>query len=154
MENNLKRFLDDQHVRYVPVQHPQAFTAQEVAASAHIPGKEMAKTVMVKLDDELAMAVLPAPDHVSFNRLKEATGAGEARLASESEFQDRFPGCELGAMHPFGNLWGLPVFVDQRLREDELIAFNAGTHTEVVQLAYSDFERLVHPTVVNLSTHN
>ena len=154
MEKQLLEYLTEHHVHFVPLDHSQAFTAQEVAASAHIPGKEMAKTVMVKLDDQIAMAVLPAPDQVSFTRLKHVTGAQEARLASEAEFQSLFPGCELGAMPPFGNIWGIPVFVDQRLREDELISFNAGTHTEVVQLAYADFERLAHPVVANLSTRD
>lgn len=154
MEKHLKQFLDENHVHYVTLDHPQAFTAQEVAASAHIPGKEMAKTVMVKLDGELAMAVLPAPDHVSLRRLREATGAHDTELADEEDFRGRFPDCEVGAMPPFGNLWGVPVFVDQRLREDELIAFNAGNHTELVQLAYTDFEELVHPTVLNLSTRH
>ena len=154
MERHLKQFLDDHHVHYVTRVHPQAFTAQEIAALAHIPGKEMAKTVMVKLDDVLAMAVLPAPDNVSLTRLKEATGAGSTSIASERDFKDRFPECELGAMPPFGNLWDIPVFVDQRLREDEVIAFNGGDHRELVQVAYSDFERLVHPTVLNLSTRH
>ena len=154
MERHLSQFLDDHHVHYVTRIHPQAFTAQETAASAHIPGKEKAKTVMVKLNDDLVMAVLPAPDHVSLSLLKKATGAKETSLATEQEFRDRFPECELGAMPPFGNLWGIPVFVDQRLREDEVIAFNGGNHTELVQIAYADFERLVHPTVLNLSTRH
>jgi Ala-tRNA(Pro) deacylase len=91
---------------------------------------------------------------VSLTRLKEATGAGSTSIASEQDFSDRFPECELGAMPPFGNLWNIPVFVDQRLREDEVIAFNGGDHRELVQVAYSDFERLVHPTVLNLSTRH
>lgn len=154
MEKHLKEYLDEHHVHYVTLNHPAAFTAQKIAAAAHIPGKEMAKTVMVKLDGRLAMAVLPAPDHVSLRRLQEATGAQVTELAEERDFRDEFPDCELGAMPPFGNLWGIPVFVDQRLREDEVIAFNGGDHTELVQLAYSDFERLVHPTVLNLSTRH
>ena len=148
----LREFLDDNDVKYVSISHSQAFTAQEIAAVAHVPGKELAKTVMVKLDGELAMAVLPAPDHVSVSRLKEITGAGVVEVAEERDFADRFPGCELGAMPPFGNLWGMNVFVDQRLREDEEIAFNAGTHTELLRLPYSDFERLVNPVVAELST--
>ena len=148
----LRRFLEENHVRFVTISHSPAFTAQEIAASAHIPGKELAKTVMVKIDGEMAMAVLPATDKVSARRLEEITGASEVELASEAEFSDLFPACELGAMPPFGNLWDIPVFVDQRLREDEHIAFNAGSHTELVKVPYSDFERLVEPTVVQLST--
>lgn len=147
----LKEFLDENGVKYVSISHSQAFTAQEIAAAAHVPGKELAKTVMVKLDGELAMAVLPAPDQVKASRLAEITGAGNVEIAGEEDFADLFPGCELGAMPPFGNLWDLDVFVDQRLREDEEIAFNAGTHTELLKLAYSDFERLVEPVVGEFS---
>jgi len=128
-----------------------AYTAQEVAAAAHVPGKEVAKTVMVKLDGDLAMVVLPATDRVSIERVRAATGAREVELAAEHEFSDLFPKCEVGAMPPFGNLWDLPVFVDEHLREDEVIAFNAGTHTELMKLPYSEFERLVEPVVARLS---
>ena len=152
--NRLKEFLDENHVKFVTISHSQAFTAQEIAAVAHVPGKQLAKTVMVKLDGDLAMAVLPGPDHLSTSRLKEATGAHEVELASEEEFAERFPSCEVGAMPPFGNLWDVPVFVDQRLREDEEIVFNAGSHTELVRLPYAEYERLVKPAVAELSTRN
>jgi Ala-tRNA(Pro) deacylase len=148
----LKAFLDANHVKFVTISHSAAYTAQEIAASAHVPGKELAKTVMVKLDGRLAMVVLSAPDKVSLAKLKAVTGAESVELATEEDFRGRFPNCELGAMPPFGNLWDMDVFVDQRLREDELIAFNAGSHTELVRLAYGDFERLVNPTVGQVST--
>jgi Ala-tRNA(Pro) deacylase len=147
----LKKFLDENDVKFVITPHSQAFTAQEVAAAAHVPGKEMAKTVMVKLDGELAMVVLPSTERVDVERLKGVTGAREAELASEDDFAGLFPTCELGAMPPFGNLWDLTVFVDEHLREDEQIAFNAGTHTELMKLSYSDFERLVKPVVARLA---
>ena len=150
----LMEFLADHHVKFVTISHSPAFTAQEIAATAHVPGKQLAKTVVVKIDGKVALAVLSALDMVSLERLKKATGAEMVELASEEEFSDLFPGCEVGAMPPFGNLWDLNVFVDQRLREDEHIAFNAGSFTELVQLSYSDFESLVHPTVVQLSTGN
>ena len=152
--DRLKKYLEENHVRFVTIRHSPAFTAQEIAALAHVPGKEVAKTVMVKLDGRMAMVVLPAPDHVSAARLKEFSGADEVELASEEEFADIFPRCEVGAMPPFGNLWDMEVFVDQRLREDEQIVFNAGNHTELVRLSYSDFERLVKPTIGFLSTRN
>jgi len=148
----LKRYLDDNQVRYVTITHSRAYTAQEVANSAHIAGKELAKTVMVKLGGKVAMVVLPAPDRVSMDRLRMITGEKDVAIATEREFEDIFPNCEVGAMPPFGNLWGVDVFVDQRLREDERIAFNAGNHTELVQMAYADFERLVQPTVAQFST--
>ena len=150
----LEEFLERNDVQFTSISHSQAFTAQEIAAAARLPGKELAKTVMVKLDGTLAMAVLPAPDHVSVSRLREITGASEVEVASEEDFVGRFPGCEAGAMPPFGNLWDLDVFVDQRLREDEEIAFNAGSHTELVKLAYADFERLVNPVVGAFSTRS
>ena len=152
--NRLRRYLEEHHVKYVTISHSPAFTAQEIAASAHIPGKELAKTVMVKLDGKLAMAVLPAPEKVSASRLREATGAREGELASERDFAELFPNGEVGAMPPFGNLWGLDVFVDRRLREDEHIAFNAGSHTELVRLPYADYERLVNPVIVDLVRTN
>ena len=150
----LKEFLEENEIKFVTISHSQAFTAQEIAAAAHVPGKEMAKTVMVKLDGELAMVVLPAPDQISITHLKGATGAGDVELASERDFSDRFPNCELGAMPPFGNLWNMTVFVDERLREDEQIAFNAGSHTELVRLSYADYERLVGPVVARLSARS
>ncbi len=147
----LKQFLDDNDVRYVTIQHSKAYTAQDVAATSHISGKEIAKTVMVRLGGKMAMAVVPASRMVDLEHLREVTGATSAELATESEFKDRFPECEVGAMPPFGNLYGLEVYVDESLREDEEIAFNAGTHTELVRLAYADFERLVKPRVMGFA---
>ncbi len=143
----LREFLDSQSVKYVTIIHSPVYTAQEIAASAHIPGKELAKTVMVKLDGRLVMTVLPASYRVDFGPLRKATGAKHVELASEEDFKDTFPGCELGAMPPFGNLYGLDVYAADVLAEDENIAFNAGSHTELVKLAYRDFERLVKPKV-------
>jgi Ala-tRNA(Pro) deacylase len=143
----LQTFLDSHQVKYVTIRHSPAFTAQEIAASAHIPGKQLAKTVIVKLDGNLAMAVLPASDTVDVERLQAAAGARTVALANEQDFQDRFPECEVGAMPPFGNLYGLDVWVAARLAEDEEIAFNAGDHTELIRMAYRDFDRLVQPKV-------
>ncbi|MFH1866294.1 MAG: YbaK/EbsC family protein [Candidatus Eisenbacteria bacterium] len=140
-------FLDSQGVKYVSIKHSAAYTAQEIAASAHIPGRELAKTIMVKLDGTMAMAVLPASLHVDFGLLRDVAGVGRVDLASEAEFRDLFPESEIGAMPPFGNLYGMDVYVAAPLTEDEEIAFNAGSHTELVQLAYADFERLVKPAV-------
>ncbi len=147
----LKSFLDDNHVKYRIITHSPVYTAQEIAESAHISGKDLAKTVIVKMDGQFAMAVLPASAHVSLTRLKEAAGADNAELASEKEFEELFPDCEVGAMPPFGNLYDMPVYAAEQLTEDDEIAFNAGSHTELVQLAYSDFDKLVQPKVVALS---
>ena len=148
----LKEHLDMHHIKYVTIGHSPAYTAQEIAASAHIPGKELAKTVMVKMDGEMAMAVLPASYKVCFDLLKEAAGASTVALASEEEFQDKFADCEIGAMPPFGNLYGMEVFVADSLADDEEIAFNAGSHRELIKLAYKDFERLVQPKVGKFSS--
>jgi len=145
--SKLKEFLDTNKIKYVVIIHSPAFTAQEIAASAHIPGKDLAKTVMIKLDGKMAMAVLPAFCRIDFDRLKKAAGAKKVDLATEQEFKDMFPQCDTGAMPPFGNLYDMEVYVAEKLAEDEEIAFNAGSHTELVKLAYSDFERLVKPTV-------
>jgi Ala-tRNA(Pro) deacylase len=144
----LESYLDEHGVKYVRVRHSPAFTAQEIAASAHIPGKELAKTVMVKLDGRMAMVVLPASNLIDFDALREALDARALDLAEEKEFRDRFPECELGAMPPFGNLFGMPVFVAEELTKDEEIAFNAGSHTELLRLPYADFARLVRPEIV------
>ena len=148
----LKEFLDSQQVKYVTISHSVAYTAQGIAALTHTPGKELAKTVIVKIDDGLAMAVLPASCHVDVARLQAATRAKTLSLAKENEFKDRFPECELGAMPPFGNLYEMPVFVDESLTLDKEIAFNAGSHRELIRLAYEDFERLVNPKVLKFSS--
>ena len=140
-------FLDSEGVKYVSIKHSQAYTAQEVAASAHIPEKELAKTIMVKLDGKMAMAVLPASFHVDLEQLKDVAGVGKVELASEAEFRDLFLGSQIGAMPPFGNLYGMDVYVAVPLTEDKEIVFNAGSHTELIRLAYADFERLVKPTI-------
>lgn len=147
----LTNFLDDNDVKYVTIRHSIAYTAQQIAESAHIPGGEMAKTVMVILDGHLAMAVLRGTDKVDVDLLRGAAGAKTAELAGEVQFQGKFPGVEPGAMPPFGNLYDMPVYVDEALTRDRVIAFNAGTHSELIQLQYADFDRLVKPTVANFS---
>jgi Ala-tRNA(Pro) deacylase len=147
----LKEYLDSQNVKYESIPHSTAYTAQGIAALTHIPGKELAKTVIVKIDDAIAMAVLPASSQVDLSLLKKGTEAETIGLVHESEFKDRFPDCETGAMPPFGNLYGIPVFVEESLTEDEEIAFNAGSHNELIRLSYADFEKLVQPTVLKFS---
>ncbi len=147
----LKEFLDTNDVRWVSIKHSPAFTAQEIAASAHIPGQEVAKTVMVKIDGELAMAVLPATKMLSLSLLKEAAGAEKVEIATEAEFKDRFPQSEVGAMPPFGVLYDMKTYVAESLTVDEEIAFNAGSHTELIRVSYQDYERAVEPTVAKLA---
>lgn len=148
----LKEFLNSRGVRYVSIAHSPAFTAAEVAASAHIAGRDFAKTVIVKIAGAMAMVVLPANRRIVLSDLRELLGTHEVELASETEFRGRFPDCELGAMPPFGNLYGLTVYVAQSLAEEESIAFNAGTHREVVRMRYEDFAAVVQPVVMDFVT--
>ncbi len=147
----MKEFLDANNVRYVTITHSPAYTAQEVAASAHVQGKEMAKTVIVKIDGTLAMAVLPASYKIGLEHLQAETGAREIDIAVESDFKDKFPGCMLGAMPPFGNLYDMEVFVEKDLTDDEEIAFNAGTYTELLKMSFQDFRRLVKPKILKFA---
>jgi len=147
----LKEFLDENQVRYTTIHHSPAFTAQEIAHAAHIPGSELAKTVMVKLDGQLVEAVLPASQQVDLEVFRTAAGAREAELATEAEFDYHFPDCEVGAMPPCGNLYGMQVYVSPSLSADKQIAFNAGSHSELICMLYKDFERLVHPMKIPLS---
>ena len=147
----IRDFLDSHHIRYFIISHSPAYTAQEIAAAAHVPGKELAKTVMVTIDGKLAMAVLPASNKLDFDKLKDAAGTGNVVLASEEDFADMFPGCEVGAMPPFGNLYGMKTYVAEELAEDAEIVFSAGNHKELLRLSYTDFERLVKPDVIAMS---
>lgn len=143
----LKEYLDREGVPYTIVTHPPAYTAQETAAAAHVSGQELAKTVIVKLDGRMAMVVLPANHRVDLNHLKHAVGADRVEFATEEEFASAFPECDLGAMPPFGNLFGMRTLVEDDLALDEAIAFNAGSHTELMRLAYTDYERLAQPEI-------
>jgi Ala-tRNA(Pro) deacylase len=147
----LKDYLDQHEIQYVTISHSPAYTAQRIAELTRIPGKELAKTVIVKIDDKFAMAVLPASRRVNLWHLQEAVGADEVTLSSETEFKELFPDCEVGAMPPFGNLYNMGVYVAEQLTEDEEIAFNAGSHSELVKMSYSDFANLVTPQVVALT---
>jgi Ala-tRNA(Pro) deacylase len=145
-------FLKSKEVRYTTVAHTEAYTAHQAAVAAHVPDKELAKTVIIKIDGHLAMAVLPASRDVDLELLEALLGADRVKLAGESDFKRRFPDCETGAMPPFGNLYGLHVYVDEFLTRDEEIAFEAGSHRELIRIAYADFARLVRPTVLKFST--
>lgn len=150
-KDKLREYLESHNVEYTVIEHSPVYTAQEIAASAHIPGQQLAKTVMVKLDGKMAMAVLPAPYHVNIARLKELTGAKKIELSNEQEFKDVFPDCEPGAMPPFGNLYGLDVYAAQNLKEETEIAFCAGSHGKLIRIAYTDFERLAKPQVLDFA---
>ncbi len=149
----VRRYLEENQVHYTHHTHGTAYTAQEVAAQEHVPGRMMAKTVVVHTGDGFILAVLPAPLRVDLGAVRAALGKPEARLATEAEFAKLFPDSETGAMPPFGNLYGLDVYADESLARDEEIVFNAGTHQDTIRMRYEDFARLVKPKVMALAAH-
>ncbi|MBI3458254.1 MAG: YbaK/EbsC family protein [Candidatus Rokubacteria bacterium] len=149
----LREFLEANKVPHSVHSHPEAYTAQETAALQHVKGRQLAKVVMVKAGAGFAMAVLPADHRVNLDKLKAVLGVAEVRLAQEAEFRDLFPGCEVGAMPPFGNLYGVPVYADRSLEKDEEIVFNAGTHTLTAKMAFRDYRALVKPVMADFAIH-
>jgi Ala-tRNA(Pro) deacylase len=147
----LRSFLDAHNIKYLVITHSIAYTAQGIAARAHVSGNKLAKTVIVKMDGRLAMAVVPASFHVDLDLLRASTGAHRVEVASEREFKDAFPDCETGAMPPFGNLYDMAVYADASLGENEEITFNAGTHHELIRMNWDDMVRLVKPRIVQLT---
>jgi Ala-tRNA(Pro) deacylase len=144
---SVEHFLQEQYVAYSVLHHQPAYTAQEEAALAHVPGRRWAKTVACIADDRPILAVVPAPLLVDLDRLREVSGAEAIRLANEREFERFYPDCEVGAMPPLGPLYGQPVFVDRRLAAVGDIVFDAGSHSDAVKVKYDEFARVVHPTV-------
>ena len=147
----LKSYLEENGVDYQVLYHPRVYTAQEVAAAQHVSGKELAKVVMIKVDNELAMMVLPATCMLDMDKLKRIFQGRRVKLAIEEEFQGLFPDCEIGAMPPFGNLYDLQVYVDTALAEHPHIVFQAGSHVETIRLACRDFTNLVQPKVADFA---
>jgi Ala-tRNA(Pro) deacylase len=146
--HKLTEFLDEHQVNYTTITHSPAFTAQEIAHAAHIPGCELAKTVMVKIDDRLVEVVLPATQRLDLEQLRSTAGANKVELAREEDFDRCFPDCELGAMPACGNLYGIEVYVSPRFTGERQIAFNAGNHSELICMKYADYARIVHPIVL------
>jgi Ala-tRNA(Pro) deacylase len=151
LANKLNEFLDQQKVKYVRITHSLAYTAQEVAESVHVSGRDFAKTLMVHIDGKPALVVLPANRRLVLSDFCENLGTDDVKLATEDELKAAFPDCELGAMPPFGNLYGMEVYAAESLAREREITFNAGSHTEVIKMAYQDFERLVNPRVLNFT---
>jgi Ala-tRNA(Pro) deacylase len=149
-KDRLEAYLREKQVPFEVRHHPRAITAQEVAASEHVPGRMLAKTVMVLADGKMVMLALPAPYQGDVDKAGKVLGV-EVRLAHEEEFESTFPDCEVGAMPPFGNLYEVPVYVEAALAEDETIVFRAGTHTDTMSVSYADFERLVEPTIAEFA---
>ena len=153
VSDKLKRLFEEEKVPYEIMVHSESYTAQEKAAGLHVPGAQLAKVVMVKADRDLVMLVLSADHSIDFGSLKEVLGTRKVTLAGEEDFGHLFPDCDLGAMPPFGNLYDIPVWVEERLAEQESIIFNACTHYEVAKILYRDYERLVGPKVAGFGKH-
>jgi len=147
----VQELLRHEEVPFKSIWHPIAYSAQKTAAFAHVSGNEFAKPVMVRVDGKLCMVVIPGAAQVDLDLLRQATGAHDVRLANESEFKNLFPDCEVGAMPPFGHLYGLQTFVAERLSHDEIIAFNAGSHNELIEMTFRDYSRLEHPRVIKVA---
>jgi Ala-tRNA(Pro) deacylase len=146
--------LKQEEVPYKSVWHPVSYSAQKTAAFAHVSGNEFAKPVMVRIDGQLCMVVVPASNQVDFDLLRQATGAKDLRLANESEFMNLFPDCEVGAMPPFGHLYGVQTYVAEKLSHDDIISFNAGTHNELIEMTFRDYSRIEHPRLIKVSRGN
>ena len=149
INQKLQAYLDSQTVKYEVETHDRTIDASRTAEAAHVPGREFAKTVIVRADGRLFMTVLPATDQVHLYQLRQSMGARDLTLADEEEIRAAFPDCELGAMPPFGHLYDMEVFVSEHLREDEHIVFNAGNHNDVIRMSYRDFDRLANPQVLH-----
>lgn len=147
----LKSWLDENQIKYFTIRHSKAYTSQEIAASVHVSGKSFAKSVVVKIDGRMALFVLPASFKIDFSMLDKVFRKENLTLANEAEFKSVFPDCEVGSMPPFGNLYGLEVFVAKALSEDEEICFNACNHTEIIKMKYKDFEKLVKPKILKFA---
>jgi len=147
----LRVFLDENHAEYTHTTHSPAFTAREVASAEHLPTREVAKAVLLFADDHYHMIVVPASRLVDFQEVRFALGFHHARLASEEEVGRLFPDCELGAMPPMGNLYGLPVYLDSSLATEPSIAFNGGTHRDEVHMRTDEYRKLVQPKVISLA---
>jgi len=143
----LKRMLDQRNIKYLSINHSPAYTARETAASTFVPRSEFAKTIIVDMDGEKVMAVLTASRHVDLEALRKLAGGKEARLASEDEFEELFPDCEIGAMPPFGSLYVTRVFVDEMVTEVDDLCFNAGSHEQILRMDCSDYLQLEQPVV-------
>jgi Ala-tRNA(Pro) deacylase len=152
-KEKLAKYFRENSVKYTAVTHPTAYTAQEVAAVEHVPGRQFAKVAMVNADGKMVMLVLPASHRIDFPKLKAALEVKDARLAKEAEFENLFPDCDTGAMPPFGNFYNVPLYADKSLTADPEIVFNAGTHRDTLRVQYADYARLAQPQVIEFAAH-
>lgn len=150
----IKSYLDEHKIAYEAIHHRRDYTAQEAAADTHTPGKDFAKTVVLFVDNNYCIVVLPAIYQVDMKKIRKALNAKRVSLASEDEIAEICSDCEVGAMPPFGPFYKLPVYVSHHLAQDHMITFNAGTHEDAIRMLYRDFEKLVKPVVVDLTVEH
>ncbi len=148
----VREYLMTHGIGYEIHDHAAAFTAQELAAAEHVPGRQVAKVVMLRVGDDLVMAVLRAPDHVSIGKARTVFGRDDVHIATELDFQETFPDCELGAVPPFGHLYGLLTYVDERLLDTDDLICPAGSHELSMQLATNDWYKIVEPITVDIAS--
>ncbi len=147
----LKKLLDDSDIKYVSINHSPAYTARETAASTLVPRREFAKTIIVDLEGEKVMAVVPASRHVNVAAVVQLAGAQSGHLATEEEFRTLFPDCEVGAMPPFGTLYDMRVFFDEMVKEVDDICFNAGSHGQIICMECDDYLALERPVIGDIA---
>jgi len=153
ISHKLRSLLEKEGVEFNILEHQPAYTAMEIAGAQHVPGRQVIKAVIIKADDRFAMCVLPAIHLLDLQKLKKTLNAKKVELAKEEDIARLFPDDEVGAEPPFGNLYGLPVIADKILEEDNDITFNAGSHTEMVQMKFHDYLRLVKPNFADIGVH-
>jgi len=149
----VQEYLKKEKVGYQPIEHSKLFTAAEIAGDQHIPGKKMVKTVIVKADKDFIMCLVAATHHLDLNKFKKIVKAKEVRLATEEEMKTLFPECEVGSEPPFGKLYNLNVFADSTLEQDDEVAFNAGSHTDLIKMRFEEFQRVINPKFVEMGVH-
>lgn len=149
----IQEYLDKEGVAFEHLEHDRAFTATEVAGAQHVPGRQMVKCVIVKADEQFVMCLLPAIHYLDLDKFKTAIHAKQVRLANEEEMIKLFPGCETGSEPPFGALFEIKVYADKFLEDDNEVAFNAGTHVDVIKMKFQDFQKLVKPVFVEIGVH-
>ena len=145
INQQIKEYLEKKHVKYATINHPTAYTASQTAQAAHIPGKQMIKVVVIKADEKLAIVALPAHENIDINALRKLTKAKKVVLAHEYEFNEQFPGCDVGAMPPFGELFKMEVYMAESLTKQNWLACNAGSHSDLLKIKGDEFLKLVHP---------
>jgi Ala-tRNA(Pro) deacylase len=148
---SIAAFLTHQQVAFETIQHPPAYTAQQRAKVLHVPGRYVAKTLLLRGLDGFFLAVLPAIHHVDGDRLAAALGT-PVRLAYDEEITQVFHDCEWGVVPPFGRLYGLRTILDESIPSDAFIVFEGQSHVEAIRLRCADFERLEQPQRLSFAT--